>query len=161
LGLREPARVVAIIAANPALSSILGMMLAADPKFRVRQFESAKAIETYMRIAPVDLVVADFDCEEAPADTLARQLKTDEFSTGRPFQVIALAHKATPAIKLAALRAGISEVIVKPMSPRYLLERVRSRLMRPEPPPPRERRPVIPALRRDNVVPLFPLGTPS
>lgn len=160
--MREPARVVAIIAANPALSSILGMMLAADPKFRVRQFESAKAIETYMRIAPVDLVVADFDCEAAPADTLAGTLHGENFTTSRPFQIIALTHKATPSVKLAAMKAGISEVIVKPMSPRYLLERVRSRLMRAAELP-RERRlpPIAAALRRDNVVPLFPLGTPG
>ena len=54
-------RTVAILVSNPALSSILGMVLAATPSLRVRPFESLLALSTYMRLAPVDLIVADLD----------------------------------------------------------------------------------------------------
>lgn len=119
---------VAVLAASPALSSILSAVLAGAAGLRVRQFESAKALETYMRIAPVDLVVADYDFAEAPADRLASALRHDGQLARRSFQIIALAHALGPDSRDKAVSAGIDEVIVKPMSPRYLLERVTSRL---------------------------------
>jgi two-component system, OmpR family, phosphate regulon response regulator PhoB len=120
------AKVVAVLAANPALSSILTMVLAATPRLRVREFASAEALDTYMQIATIDLVVADFDSEEAPADQLAQRLR------GRyeDFQIIALGREVTLPTRARAAAAGIDEVIAKPMSPRYLLERVLARLER-------------------------------
>jgi two-component system phosphate regulon response regulator PhoB len=94
--LGEPIKVVAVIAANPALSSILTMVLAATSNLRVRQFESR------------------FD------GTVVR----------RDFQIIALASNVTENTKQASIASGIDEVIIKPMSPKYLLERVQSRLKR-------------------------------
>ena len=41
--------------------SVLTMVLAGDPALRVRQFEGQLALTAYMRLAPVDLVVADFE----------------------------------------------------------------------------------------------------
>ena len=166
----EPIKVVAVIAANPALSSILTMVLAATSNLRVRQFESQTALATYMRLSPVDLLVCDFDCEEAPASVLARSLRFDETVVRRDFQIIALASSVTENTKQASIASGIDEVIVKPMSPKYLLERVQSRLKRVaaqvaggryKGPERRGRLPVesatINAFARgsDNVVPLF------
>jgi two-component system phosphate regulon response regulator PhoB len=168
--LGEPIKVVAVIAANPALSSILTMVLAATSNLRVRQFESQTALATYMRLSPVDLLVCDFDCEEAPASVLARSLRFDESVVRRDFQIIALASSVTENTKQASIASGIDEVIVKPMSPKYLLERVQSRLKRVaaqvaggryQGPERRGRLPVesatINAFARgsDNVVPLF------
>jgi response regulator RpfG family c-di-GMP phosphodiesterase len=119
---------VAIIAANPALTSILAAMLAEARQLRVRQFESEYALRMYMRIVPVELVVADFDCEEAPAVPLAQALRRDLTLARRDFQVVALARELPPSGRHAAPGSGIDEVIIKPMSPKYLLERVLSRL---------------------------------
>jgi two-component system phosphate regulon response regulator PhoB len=152
----EPAKVVAVLVANPALSSILSMVLASVPSLRVRPFETKLALTTYMRLAPVDLVVSDFDSESAPADRLAAELRGDGSLERHDFQVIALASKVTAETKQASIRAGIDEIIVKPMSPKYLLERVLARLQRQPPRPPR-----APIARRrpdfagTNVVPLF------
>jgi DNA-binding response OmpR family regulator len=104
-----------------------------------------------MRHAPVDLVVTDFDRDDAPSALVARSLHEDP-RIERPFQIIALAGHVSPDLKLAATSAGIDEVIVKPMSPRYLLERVQARL---------SRMPVRAAATHHaklggNVVPLFP-----
>ncbi|MDB5507392.1 MAG: hypothetical protein JWR75_2030 [Devosia sp.] len=159
--MREPVRTVVVIAANPALSSILAAMLATDPALRVRQFETLDAVRTYLYLAAVDLIVADFDCEEAPAAELTLALRGNPQLDHRQFEVIALAHAIKPATKLEALRAGIAEVIVKPMSPRYLRERVQARLRTrsnyQRPPTPRLGNEALQALIRgsDNVIPLF------
>ncbi len=132
----EPAKVVAVLVSNPALSSILSMVLASVPSLRVRPFESEVALTTYMRLAPVDLIVSDFDSQSAPADRVARALHDDRSLERQKFQVIALASEVTAEMKKASISAGIDEIIVKPMSPKYLLERVLSRLQhRPALPP--------------------------
>ena len=166
--MQQPIKVVAVLAANPALSSVLSAVLAATPGLRVRQFESRIALETYMRLSPVDLLVTDFDCAEAPAAELARRVRADEGVLRREFQIIALTGSVTEAVKDASLSSGIDEVIVKPMSPKYLLERVQSRLRRAALQRPAgvwpdiERRAVPRPVRlmpaggwSDNVVPLF------
>ncbi len=126
----EQSRTVAVLVANPALSSILSVTLASSPYLRVRPFESQIALTTYLRLAPVDLIVCDFDSVEARADLLAEHLRHDGTFERRDFQIIALASTLTPDIKRASIHAGIDEIIMKPMSPRYLVERVISRLTR-------------------------------
>lgn len=168
--MQQPIKVVAILAANPALSSVLSAVLAAAPGLRVRQFESRIAVTTYMRLSPVDLLVADFDNEQASAGDLARALHADHTLVRRDFQIIALASTVNEELKQASIASGIDEVIVKPMSPKYLLERVQSRLKRPPALrsarnlPATDRRAVPVTLRPiattiggwgDNVVPLF------
>jgi two-component system, OmpR family, phosphate regulon response regulator PhoB len=157
----EQTRVVALLVTNPALSSILSMVLAAVPSLRVRPFQSQVALSTYMRLAPVDLIVADFDSETAPADAVAHRLRDDPQGDRRNVQIIALAGAVTPEIKRASIGAGIDEIIVKPMSPKYLLERVLSRLQRQAPralrPLPARSSPSRIDLARagSNVIPLF------
>jgi len=166
--LGESIKVVAVLAANPALSSILTMVLAGCPTLRVRLFESQAALTTYMRLAPVDVLVTDFDCADAPANEVADALRHDTRLFRRDFSIIALTRTVTETTKRAAVSTGIDEVIVKPMSPRYLLERVLARLRRGEAPvggatyrgPERRNRmamPRVPAYNRstDNVVALF------
>jgi response regulator RpfG family c-di-GMP phosphodiesterase len=131
--LGEPIRTVAILVANPALSSILSMTLAGAPSLRVRPFETQLALTTYLRLAPADLVVADFDSVPSRADLLAAALRADRSIPTRDLQIIALASALTPETKRASIHAGIDEIIMKPMSPRYLVERVLARLaQRPE-----------------------------
>ena len=139
-----PLRTVAVLIANPALSSILSMTLAASPSLRVRPFESEPVLRAYMQVAPVDVVVTDFD-----SDT-AGHLRADQPVSSR-FQIIALASKPSPR------PAGIDEIILKPMSPRYLVERVLARLAKP-----RALASARPGLHKrdwskfgDNIVPLF------
>ncbi|MEO8758099.1 MAG: hypothetical protein ABI398_10170 [Devosia sp.] len=152
-----PIKTVAVLVANPALSSILSMTLAGASSLRVRPFDTQLALFTYLHLAPADLVVVDFDSIASRADRLAEDLRGDLAIPSRDLQIIALASELTPETKIASIHAGIDEIIMKPMSPRYLVERVLARLakraiLRPE------RR----ALRKtdwsrfgDNVVPLF------
>lgn len=126
----DQARTIAVLVANPALSSILSMVLASVPSFRVRPFESELALVTYMRLAPVDVVVTDFDSATARADRVTRDLRADAGIANHDYQVIALASGVSPETKNLCIAAGIDEVIVKPMSPKYLVERVQARLAR-------------------------------
>jgi DNA-binding response OmpR family regulator len=150
-----PLKTVALLVANPALSSILSMTLAGAPSLRVRQFETEIALKTYLRLATADLVVADFDSLPSRADRLAEHLREDGAIPKR-LQIIALANELSPDLKASAGFAGIDEIIVKPMSPRYLVERVLARLAKAR----------LPERRRglhkrdwskfgDNIVPLF------
>lgn len=153
----EPLRTIAVLVANPALSSILSMTLAGAPSLRVRPFETELALTAYLQLAPVDLVVADFDSLPARADRLAARLRADS-AIPRTVQIVALASELTADMRAAARQSGIDEIIMKPMSPRYLVERVLSRLRRTATVPPERRR----RLQRrdwsafgDNIVPLF------
>ena len=81
----------------------------------------------------------------------------------RELQVIALASALTPETKMASIHAGIDEIIMKPMSPKYLVERVLARLANKKANPASAQRPERQgSLRKrdwasfgDNVVPLM------
>jgi DNA-binding response OmpR family regulator len=124
----EPIRTVAVLVANPALSSILSMTLAGASSLRVRPFDTQIALMTYLHLAPADLVVADFDSVPSRADRLAQDLRADRAIASPDLQIIALASALTPETKAASIHAGIDEIIMKPMSPKYLVERVLARL---------------------------------
>ncbi len=124
----EPIKTVAVLVANPALSSILSMTLAGASSLRVRPFDTQLALTTYLHLAPADLVVADFDNVPSRADRLAQDLRGDRRINSRGLQIIALASALTAEIKAGSIHAGIDEIIMKPMSPKYLVERVLARL---------------------------------
>jgi len=151
----QPLKTVAVLIANPALSSILATTLAASPALRVRPFESELALRSYLRLAPAQLVVADLDGDAARADEVARHLRAEADVPSR-LQIIALAGSLDAERRRAAQAAGIDEIILKPMSPRYLLERVLARLRRAASPPLRRRERHDWSAFGDNVVPLFP-----
>lgn len=152
-------KTVAVCTASPALTAILAAVLAGQPGLRVRQFESKSSLTTYSRLAPVALLVCDLD--DAP---MVAAIRSDERVVVRDLEVIALARTLTRTERELAVSAEIDEVILKPMSPAYLLERVLKRLADKTetgaysgPERRRERIPVA-GYRRvtDNVVQLFP-----
>lgn len=127
-----PLKTVAVLVANPALSSILSMTLAGAPALRVRPFETEAALRSYLEVAHADLVVADFDSLPARADRLAGRLRSNP-AIARSMQIVALASDISTDIRAASVDAGIDEIIMKPMSPRYLVERVLARLAATKP----------------------------
>jgi DNA-binding response OmpR family regulator len=123
--LAETLTTVAILAAQPALNALLGMVLAGAPNLRVRTFESELTLQVYMRIARVDLVVVDCDDIDVEALTL---LRDDESIETPGFRAIALSTELSRELKHRCDAAEVAEIVIKPMSPRYLLERVQARL---------------------------------
>ena len=152
-----PIKTVAVLVANPALSSILSMTLAGSSSLRVRPFDTQLALFTYLHLAPADLVVVDFDSVASRADRLAEDLRGDRAITSRDLQIIALASELSPETKMASIDAGIDEIIMKPMSPKYLVERVLARLAKRKTMRLERRSPRKTDWSRfgDNVVPLF------
>jgi two-component system, OmpR family, phosphate regulon response regulator PhoB len=118
-------KTVAVCTASPALTAILSAVLAAKVGLRVRQFESKAGLTTYMQLAPVALLVCDIE----DADMVAG-IRRDEKLAGHNLEVVALTRSLTRKERQQAVVSGIDEVIVKPMSPAYLLERVLDRLER-------------------------------
>ena len=70
-------KTIAILAANPALSALLTMVLAGDSRLRVRPFDSEAELFAYMRIAPLDMLVVDFDREGRPAYEMVEAIRLD------------------------------------------------------------------------------------
>lgn len=125
-------------------------LAAARPRLRVRSFESPAALAAYMRIAPVDVIVADLDSPDLPTAALLQFLGPSAPPAGGRPCVIALSRPLAPGA--GNLPEGIAEIIVKPVAPARLVKRVLARLDRlalrigrlPPPRPP-----------AGNVVPLF------
>lgn len=121
-------KVAAVLTANAALSSILTMMLRECPDLRVRQFGTAGALLAYARIAPIDALVCDFTLPGVSLTALVRNLRRGTHSQARQVKVIALTRHIDRAVQSVVAEAGIDEVVIKPMSPAYIKERVLARL---------------------------------
>src|SRR5690606_16283566 len=121
--------------------------------------------------APIDMLVCDFDREGRPAYEMVESIRLNGQLISQDVPVIALTRTITPPMRHQAISAGIDEVIIKPMSPRLLSQRIQARLRNrsvvgmlggyrgPE----RRNRVTMPVpqptpARRvtDNVIPLFP-----
>ncbi len=112
---------VCIISESAALSAVLNMVLAGHPQWRVRCFDTAAEFEDYARIADVDLVV--WDRELGAGD----RVDLDLYAPGDP-DVIALTRGLSAIGRDSCAAGGIDEVLIKPMSPVLLEERVKARL---------------------------------
>ena len=94
-----PGKTIAILAANPALSALLSMVLASDSRLRVRPFDSEAELFAYMRIAPLDMLVVDFDREGRPAYEMVEAIRLDPSFVSRDLPVIALTRAITPPMR--------------------------------------------------------------
>lgn len=154
---------IAILAANPAFSSILADVLQTERGHRVPCFTEVAALTTFMVISPVDVVMLDADAEGWR--DLAQQLRRHPRLANPFVQIVALT-RANPAFHRPLLAAGADLVLHKPVAPARLLAAVDGLLMP-------EQRSVVnwagPVLSSpatssdttrsaDNVVQLFPRG---
>ncbi|WP_164730665.1 response regulator [Pelagibacterium montanilacus] len=156
-----PLPIVAVLSTSRALSSILGATLRDSADWRVREFTNPEAMAAYMRISPVALVVCDYDLgpNDNAADLVAR-IRTDELIVSRAVEVIAMSRTVEAKMRERCAMVGINEVVAKPMSPRYLAERVTARIAarrqapaEPRPAPVHRPRPTL--AEDDNVVSLL------
>lgn len=153
-------KTIAIMTGNSALSALLEMVLSAHQHLQVRVFNDVISLTAFMRITPVDIVVGAFGPGPEGASSVIAHLRehADTF-TQSSFQSIALSDAIDENMKALCAKVGIDEIIAKPMSPRYLEERVLARLgeaptrrLRADPRPERRTRTnPLPS----NVIPLF------
>ena len=121
-------KVVGIVAQNRALSSILAMMLRDCKDVRVRVFETHRALQIYLRIAPIHLLLCDYQLDDMSCPQLVSSLKSNPQMHTENMQIIALTRNIDREMQREIGITGIDEVIVKPMSPSYIRERVTARL---------------------------------
>lgn len=122
---------IAVLSTSPALASILGAALRQSAPWRVREFRDPRALNAYMRIAPVNLLVCDYQLGASTAADIASAIRCDPQIASRNLQIVAMSRTVDQAMRRDCVSAGIDEVIVKPMSPLYLHERVSARLAAP------------------------------
>lgn len=155
---------IALLAANPALAGILARALEIDGRHKVATFEGIEALTTYLRIAPVDVVVLDTELPGAPAIDIARGLRTHMKLASDDFAVVALTQTPVPFHR-PLIAAGIDEVLQKPVTPARLLAVVDD-LCQPEREMAVSNGPMVPVfsghhaapVRVGNVIPLFGEG---
>jgi len=124
-------KVVGIVAQNRALSSILAMMLRDCANVRVRIFETHKALQVYLRIAPIHLLLCDYQLDDMSCPELVSSVKSNPQMHTENMQIIALTRNIDRTMQREIGITGIDEVIVKPMSPAYIRERAMARLALP------------------------------
>lgn len=123
-----PVPTIAVLSSSPALASVLGATLRRGHRWRVREFRDSRALRDYMRIAPLALLVTDYQLERTNAAEVALAIRGDGELAARDIQIIAMSRTVDPDMRQRCVQAGIDEVIVKPMSPLYLEERIAARL---------------------------------
>lgn len=119
---------IAVLSSNAALSAVLAATLRQDHGWRVREFRDVRAVASYMRVAPVAVLVGDYDLDDGTTADLAESIRTEGGIVSTDVQIIALTRSIDHDLRRRCVRAGIDEIIVKPMSPLYLEDRVRNRL---------------------------------
>lgn len=117
---------VAVLTSSSALGSIIAMVLDCEEHLNVLTFNRAETLKCHARIAPVDLIISDYQI----GLTLAPQLAVDlrQANPHRHFQFIVLAGFMDDSTKQACQFAAIDEVIAKPMSPLFVRDRVLTQL---------------------------------
>lgn len=121
-------KVVGILTQNSALSSILAMVLRDVAGLRLREFSSAAHLLRYADIAPLDLLILDYQLADRSAPDILNSLRTNPSIDVEALQTITMIKNIDRELQASVVNAGIDEIIVKPMSPAYIKERVSARL---------------------------------
>ncbi len=120
-------KTIAILTQSPALGSIIAMVLDCEEQFFVQTFAHTTMLKRHARIAPIDLVVCDYQIGPVNAAQLAIDLRQANQTPGTKF--IVLSERMDAQIRQACIFSNIDEVIVKPMSPLFLRDRALAQLM--------------------------------
>lgn len=142
---------IAVFTNSAALASIIEMILARDDGLRVVTFTSYKKLAAHMRIAPADVLVCDYEQDGWTAPEMLVHLR--RHAPNRLFRSIVLTSYVSHEVRQGCRFAQVDEVIVKPMSPLFLEERVEAHLAALDLIDAQREADSTPAT--DNVVPLF------
>jgi two-component system phosphate regulon response regulator PhoB len=113
-------RTIAVLAANPALGSILGRAFEDSGAARVPVFSTLAALSVFLRIAPVDAAVLSLDQPWADAAEIVGRLKQTARAANPLIEFVVLAD-ATP---IATVGRGQFVPLGKPASPATVIEAV-------------------------------------
>ncbi|MCB9993403.1 MAG: response regulator [Hyphomicrobiaceae bacterium] len=119
---------VLILTQSEALGSILAATLRADGTLATRQALGLDDAIRVMRALPIRFVICDRVFGGQPMEKLLPILR-DAAEFGR-FEAILLTHDVDAGLQDACRQSGVDEVIIKPMSPRFIAERLSARIGR-------------------------------
>ncbi|MEP6808644.1 MAG: hypothetical protein ABI992_00235 [Chthoniobacterales bacterium] len=158
------ARTVAVLSGNPAFGALVGREIQQSGNYRVPIFATIPALSTFLRIAPVDVIVLSDDARWDDVVETVRALKRAPANANPLLEVIVVTH-ALPLVHDS--KSDIFAVLTKPIPSGKLVEAIESVLTphRPQPHKPvrstntdRTTRPARPPSHRElvsNVIPLF------
>lgn len=117
---------IAVVTNGAALGSIIEMILSRHSDFRVVRCSTYEQLADHMRIAPADLIICDYEQDGWTASEMLVNLRRR--APGRNFRSIVLTGFISHEVRQGCRFAQVDEVVIKPMSPLFLLERVEAHL---------------------------------
>jgi two-component system chemotaxis response regulator CheY len=103
---------VLIVDGDPVSRRFVELALGRGGEFIVEAAESGAAAIEILRVQPVELIVSDTDLSDASGLQFYRTLAQESRLRGIPF--VFLSADRRPEAKIAALRAGVADYLVKP-----------------------------------------------
>ncbi len=143
---------IAVVTNGAALGSIIEMILSRHSDVRVVRCRTYEQLADHMRIAPADLIICDYEQDGWTASEMLVNLR--RHAPGRHFRSIVLTSFVSHEVRQGCRFAQVDEVVIKPMSPLFLLERVEAHLAEVDTAGNAALAPQR-SNGRDNVVPLF------
>src|SRR4051794_11334515 len=101
-----------VVDSDPVSRRFVELALGKGGEFAVEAAESAAAAIEILRVQTVELIIADTDLSDANGLQFYRALSQESRLRGIPF--VFLSADRRPEAKIAALRAGVADYLVKP-----------------------------------------------
>ena len=124
---RTGARVI-VVDANAYIRRLVATLLGAIGVHDVAEARTPAAAVPLMLHAPPDLVILDWGVDPTDALLFVHRLRRGELSPAT-VPVLALANRSGPEVADLARRAGVDEIVVKPLSAMALIRHVSALLL--------------------------------
>ena len=111
-----------VVDGDPVSRRFVELALGKGGEFVIEMAESAAAATDILRVQAVEIILADTDLADANGLSFYRTLAQESRLRGIPF--VFLSADRRPEVKMAALRAGVADYLVKPCHSGELAARV-------------------------------------
>jgi two-component system, chemotaxis family, chemotaxis protein CheY len=124
---------VLLVDDNPNMRSIVATILKGVGVRNLREAnDGAEGLQT-LRDWPADLAIIDFQMQPIDGASFTRLVRNSVDSTNPYLPIIMMTGFADRSRVFEARDAGVSEIIVKPVTARAILDRIEAVIMRPRP----------------------------
>lgn len=124
---------VLLVEDNPHMRQILSAILAAVGLKQVREAADGDAALEMLNRWPCDFVICDFRMTPMDGVAFTRHIRTHPDSPNAYLPIIMMTGHAERARVEEARDAGVTEFLVKPVTPRGVLDRIVAMIERPRP----------------------------
>ena len=124
---------VLLVEDNPHMRHILSTILSAVGVRQVREAADGDAALALLKRWECDFVIADFRMEPMDGVAFTRHVRNHADSPNPYLPIIMMTGHAERARVEEARDAGVTEFVVKPLTPRAMLDRINAVIERPRP----------------------------